>query len=877
MTNLNFGARIGRWTIGSALAMLLLSACGGGSSPPEPPANAAPAVTMLLSGAVEAGGSTADATASAGAELVLSANGSTDPDGDAITYKWSIVSKPATSNMVLTNDTATQQTIKPDVGGVYVINLRVSDSKGAFTDKKATINIRANSAPVSNIVISATYTGVSATKPTQQLNVGAAIVFDATGSTDADGDVVTTTWTLIEKPAGSNAAMSTSGLTSRLVLDVKGVFKVRARGTDAHGAWSESIYVIDANNVAPVTMVLTSVTAAPGGGAATLAAATGYMVAFNGSGSTDPDGSALTYAWTITSKPAGSTAALSSSSGVTSQIIPDVLGNYVVKMTATDSAGASSSFVTTIEVKNRRPIAAISSNATPVALPSGPAIRLPLNTVVTLRGTSSVDADGDALVYSWSMTSKPAGSVAVLSSASGSSVQITPEKNGSYIVLLRVTDAAGAFSEQSLSIEVGNYAPVAVTDKNRITILTGVATTASAALSYDEDGEALTYQWTIDAHPLGSVATIAAPSSPTLSFTPDLVGTYVAAVTVSDGKNSSVAYVNIRVLASLAGRVALNFAPLEARYSKGLDKVVVVASNPNALKIVDPFTAAIKTVLLPLGVKSLQLSPNGKLAAVLHEGVVSLVDLDAATLIRSTPTGGSQTDAFASNAGLIYMIGQTGGQWVDPSVTAVDGYSGVNMNSLIGLAYGQATFYGTQYGVFASKKNKVFFMSQGLSPSDISYFGISPNDGKVTVSGDSPYHGDYGMSTPLFLSDNEDLLFTSFGTFFHTDTLRYAGKLTLTSGTGMLSMSHSSDIDEALVLEAAYSYYNSERTYSASYQRFVGALFLPDTAISLPVIDSAQSYGLKIFHSANGNHVAIVQTGSATQNAAAVKYYVTTR
>ena len=89
-------------------------------------------------------------------------------------------------------------------------------------------------------------------------------------------------------------------------------------------------------------------------------------------------------------------------------------------------------------------------------------------------------------------------------------------------------------------------------------------------------------------------------------------------------------------------------------------------------------------------------------------------------------------------------------------------------------------------------------------------------------------------------------------------------------------MSHISD--ELLLLQAGNGAYpNYDSTYQASYQRLVGALFLPDTAISLPVVDAARSDGINIFHSANGSHVALVQTGSATQNATGVKYYVTTR
>jgi hypothetical protein len=633
--------------------------------------------------------------------------------------------------------------------------------------------------------------------------------------------------------------------------------------------------VFQASNRAPQTVVLASVSNEPGAsGSSTITAATGYTVSLDGATSADPEGTQLSYGWTLLSKPQGSLAGVSAASGAISQVTPDVLGDYVVRLTATDGAGAASTWVTTISVKNQRPLAAITGSATPIALPSGPTMRLPVNTLTTLRGSASVDADGDALSYAWTLVSKPAASGAALSAANSATVQVTPDLSGSYVVMLRVTDPSGAFSEQAVTLEVGNYAPVAVIDKNRMTLLTGSSARASAALSYDENGDSLTYAWAIDARPAASSATIAAPSSALLAFTPDLPGTYVASVTVSDGKDSSIAYVTMKVLSNAATSVPLNFVPLEARYSKGLDKLVVVAANPDTLKIIDPFTSATKTVVLPLAVKAMNLSPDGKLAAVLHEGIVSLVDVDSGALIRSSATGGAHTDAFVTNAGMLYLIGQTGGQWVNPAVTLVDGRSGINYTGTLGL--NSTAFYGTQRGIYAPRKNKVFLVEFGISPVDLHFFSISPTTGGVTGFGDSPYHGDYPMSAPLFLSGNEDMIFTSSGNYFSTETLKYAGKFTLAAP--MLSMSHSADANEVVLLQAASgSYPGYLRTYQASYQRYVGAMFLPDGAITLPVIDAAQSYGINIFHSANGNHVALVQTGSAVQNGAGVKYYVATR
>lgn len=867
----------------AALVLGLLAGCGGGggggaASAPSPAGNAAPLPAITLSGLVSAGASGADVSTFAGSEVVLDASNSNDPDGDPLVYRWSLLSKPAGSAADLSGNTAARLSFKPDVAGTYVAVLRVSDSKGAFAEKQATIEVRANAAPLTVLTMSASYTAVPATLATRSVTVGASILLDGSGSLDPDGDPVTTTWDLIARPSGSNASLTVGGSSARFVADVAGVYQVRARGSDPSGAYSETIYPVEAINNAPKTVVLGTVTPTiMSSGSNTVQASIGYTVALSGDGSTNPDGGTLAYAWTLVSKPAGSAVQLSAASGAFSQLVPDVLGDYVVKLVATNANGVASSYQTTVSVKNQRPLAVISSNATPVALANGPTLRLPVNTTLTLRGTGSTDADGDALTYAWTLVSKPAGSNVSLSSASGSTVQMTTDVAGSYQVRLRVTDPAGAYSEQVLSIESGNHAPVAVIDKSTVSVVASSSAGASAAFSYDDDNDALRYTWAIDARPAGSSAAIASPNTAQLAFVPDVAGTYVASVTVSDGKSSSIAYVMIKALSGITTQVALPFAPLDARYSRGIDRFVAVATNPNALYIVDPFTGSIRQVALPMGVKAFSLSADGKLAAVLHEGVLSLVDLENAALLRSSATSGSQTDAFVTNAGVVYMVGQSGGQWVNPAVSVIDGRTGTDLTATLGKGYASGYFYGTQRGVYAAAKRKAFVMSSGLSPADISYFTLNAS-GAVDQTGDSPYHGDYAMSAPLYLSGNEDLVFTSSGNYFRTDTLQYAGRLTLNNN--LLSMSHSSSADEALVMTSSYasgSGYYSTLNYAPSYQRFTGALFLPDTDIALPSIGGQQSYGIGIYHSANDNHVALVQTGSPTQNAAGISYYLVTR
>lgn len=865
-------ARANRWLGGALISMTLLAGCGGGGGadtpePPEPPkVNSAPVAAFTLSGMVQAGGATADAVINAGSDMTLSAAGSKDAESDPLSYKWTLTSKPTGSNTALANDSAVEQVVRPDVSGVYVFMLRVTDSKGAFAEKTISVEGRNNTAPVTSVVVTPSYVGVTTTKAPQSHPVGTVIVLDAASSTDAEGDVIATTWSLLEKPAASAVSLVAAGSANRLALDAPGAYKVRARGTDPLGAYSDVIYTFLVDNSAPQTVVLA-------GGENKVEAALGYIVALNGAATVAPDGDALTYGWSLESKPADSAAAVSSSAGVATQVTPDKFGEYLVKLTVTDSKGKSSSFVTTITTTNNRPVANIVGSVASMALGVGPATRLPLNTEVTLNGAHSVDADGDAVTYAWKLASQPAGSNAVLSAASGAAVTTTFDVSGAYVVALKATDSRGAFSEQLLHLQVGNYAPVAIIDKASITVLTGAAAQASAAFSYDQDGGQLTYAWAISARPAGSVAAIGSANGAALSFTPDVAGLYIASVTVGDGKTTSVGYLQIRALASIPSAIALDFVPGIVRHSTGLDKLVMTEKDGKTLRVVDPYTGLKTTVVLPAVVKSMQVSGNGKLAAVLYESAMSLVNVETASIVHTFATLGSQTDAFVTNAGRVYLVGQSGGQWVRPEIWGFNGHTGINLN--IEVPYGNGTFYGTQYGTFSEARHRAYTLSQGLSPSKVAYFDVDATTGLVTKAADSPYHGTYSMSTPLFLSDDSNILFTSSGNYFNADTLLYAGKLTVPGG--IISMSHSVAAQEALVLVQAGDWWNNTQTYQASYMRFTGALLFPQSDLALPLINGDQSYGMHIFHGASGSHVAVVQTKSALQHAAEAQYFVIAR
>ena len=131
----------------------------------------------------------------------------------------------------------------------------------------------------------------------------------------------------------------------------------------------------------------------------------GNTVTLNGSASSDADGNPLTYSWTLTTRPAGSTATLANPTSVGPTFVADQGGEYQAQLIVNDGSANSNPdvVIVTITPQNTLPVA----NA-------GPDQTVFAGALVTLNGTDSSDVDGDSLTFSWTQVSKPAGSTAAL-------------------------------------------------------------------------------------------------------------------------------------------------------------------------------------------------------------------------------------------------------------------------------------------------------------------------------------------------------------------------------------------------------------------------------------------------------------------------------
>ncbi|MGE3538244.1 MAG: Ig-like domain-containing protein [Candidatus Tectimicrobiota bacterium] len=81
----------------------------------------------------------ADQSVSIGTTVTLDGQGSSDPDGQPLTYQWSLTSQPAGSRAVVVNPGAARPSFLADVPGQYVVQLVVSDGIGQSAPDTVTV------------------------------------------------------------------------------------------------------------------------------------------------------------------------------------------------------------------------------------------------------------------------------------------------------------------------------------------------------------------------------------------------------------------------------------------------------------------------------------------------------------------------------------------------------------------------------------------------------------------------------------------------------------------------------------------------------------------------------------------------------------------
>jgi parallel beta-helix repeat protein len=152
-----------------------------------------------------------------GDTVTLDASGSSDPDGDSLSYSWRFVSKPAGSSANLSDPTAISPTFQVDVPGDYRVQLVVTDQHGGSSSlHTVVIGALDNHPPTADAgdIIADVY-------------LGDTVTLYGGGSKDPDDDPLTYRWEIVFSPSGSHATLSDpTAVSPTIVVDAFGCYEV---------------------------------------------------------------------------------------------------------------------------------------------------------------------------------------------------------------------------------------------------------------------------------------------------------------------------------------------------------------------------------------------------------------------------------------------------------------------------------------------------------------------------------------------------------------------------------------------------------------------------------------------------------------------------
>jgi hypothetical protein len=435
----------------------------------------------------------------------LDGSGSTDPDGDPLTYAWSWRERPAGSFAELDDATAVRPAFTVDAAGRYVLALIVHDGITSSEPDLVAVSTE-NSPPVAD----------AGEDRTVALN--ALVQLDGSGSSDPDGDPLTFSWHLDERPVGSQAVLDDpAAVRPTLTIDVPGSYVIRLTVHDGLAASQPDTVVLRTDNSPPVADAGPDQTAR-----------VGEVVTLDGTGSSDVDGDPLTYAWSLIGRPDGSNAALDSPHSVAPAFVVDRTGVYVAQLIVNDGIVDSAADTVAIDTVNSRPVA-----------DAGPDQVIVAGQGAFIDGSGSFDPDGDALAFQWAFTARPAGSSAAIVDPAAPVATFVADMPGDYIVQLIVSDGQLESLPDTVLISTTNAAPTADAGADQLGVPVGATVTLDGSNSTDPDGHGLTYAWSLLSWPSGSVATLSGADAIGPTLTPDVAGDYVVQLIVHDGFASS--------------------------------------------------------------------------------------------------------------------------------------------------------------------------------------------------------------------------------------------------------------------------------------------------------------------------------------------------
>lgn len=338
--------------------------------------------------------------------VILDGTGSSDPDGDVLSYTW--VQTGGLPVALVGAGTASPSFI-PSLSGQYVFRLTVDDGDGGTAIASTRINVT-NADPVANA------------GSNQVVRKNTLVALDGASSSDSDGDTLTFAW--VQTGGPSVTLFGAGGATPRFTPTASGVYAFQLTVDDGDGGASTSTVQVTVTNAKP--------TARAGDDASVMK---NSVVTLDGSTSLDSDLDALTFNWTQTGGPHAS---LGGSNTIRPSFTASRVGTYVFLLTVNDGDGGIDNDTVKIVVWGRAPIPSLLADASTVET----------GTSINFDAGASSDPDGTIVDFKFDYGD---GMKVNGTASTASHSYSTP---GRYTVILTVTDDDGNTSSISVPIRI---------------------------------------------------------------------------------------------------------------------------------------------------------------------------------------------------------------------------------------------------------------------------------------------------------------------------------------------------------------------------------------------------------------------------------------
>ena len=426
-----------------------------------------------------------------GAALSLDGT-ATDPDGDTLTYAWTV-----TGPCTLATPAAVDTTVTCTAPGTYTATLSVNDGVNPSVSDTTTVTVAdvpTNDPPTVDA------------GPAVSGSTGDTLNLDGT-ATDPDGDTLTYAWTVtgpctLATPAAVDTTVTCTAAgtyTATLTVD-DGV------NPDVSDTTTVTVSEIPTND--PPT-----VDAGPD-----VAGTTEDTLTLAGSAS-DPEGDTLTYAWTVTGP-----CTLGTPAAATTTVACSAPGSYTATLSVEDGTNPAVTDTAGVEVTP--------PPNDPPTVNAGPDVSGSINEALALDGTAT-DPDGDTLTYAWTVTGP-----CTLATPAAVDTTVTCTAPGTYTATLTVDDGTNPPVSDTASVIVSDGPPT--NDPPTVDAGPGVAGFVGSSLTLngsasDPDGDPLTFAWSVT-----GPCTLGSPAAAVTSVSCTAPGTYLATLTVDDGVNPAV-------------------------------------------------------------------------------------------------------------------------------------------------------------------------------------------------------------------------------------------------------------------------------------------------------------------------------------------------